>query len=42
MTRVTNLTACSWGEGRIDVFGVDPTTGNVTRCPLKGTVGPTT
>lgn len=25
----TNLTACSWGEGRIDVFGVDPTTGNI-------------
>ena len=29
MTRVTNLTACTWGEGRIDVFGVDPTTGNI-------------
>jgi hypothetical protein len=29
MTQVTNLTACSWGEGRIDVFGVDPATGNV-------------
>ena len=31
MTRLTstNLTACSWGEGRIDVFGIDPTTGNI-------------
>jgi len=29
MTTVTNLTACSWGKNRIDVFGVDPTTGNI-------------
>src|SRR5689334_2917249 len=29
MTTVTNLTACSWEEGRIDVFSVDPTTGNI-------------
>jgi hypothetical protein len=29
VTKVTNLTACSWAEGRIDVFGVDPATGNI-------------
>jgi len=29
MAKVTNLTACSWGEGRIDVFGVDRDTGNI-------------
>lgn len=29
ITKVTNLTATSWKKGRIDVFGVDPATGNI-------------
>lgn len=35
IAKVTNLTATSWGEGRIDVFGVDPVTGNILQLLFK-------
>lgn len=35
-TKVTNLTATSWGKGRIDVFGVDPITGNILQLIFEG------
>ena len=36
MTKVTNLAACAWAEDRIDVFGVDPTTGNIQQLYFDG------